>query len=395
MSRLVRWSFGLAMLAGLGSSAAMGQGPTLPDATPAGSPGGSNSTLGPSPGAGAGGFSNVPGSGDNPLGGRPGASTSRAPTSISTPGPTNMGAAGRGIIATPAPLAAAEIPVYGSLDFPSIIDDEGPEGGMTLDSAIERLVRENLYLRGQSFEIPQAEADVITAGLRANPVFYADSQLIPYGAYTRQRPGGQTQYDVNISYPLDVSRKRAARVRSATAAKRVLEEQYRDAVRVQIDNLYTVYIDVLAARAYLRYAEASVEGLEAILKPIADQVKQGLKTDVEMNRVEVQLLTAEQGREDANEALLKAKRNLANLLNIPPDQAPGIDLRGGSETPSSTPRARISSSRSPWRTGRTWSRIAWESPAPRPTSSSSWRTASRTCTSSTSPTRSRTIRPTG
>src|SRR5947208_2700401 len=81
---------------------------------------------------------------------------------------------------------------------------------------IERLVRENLYLRSVSFEIPQAEADILTASLRANPVFYADSQLIPYGAYSRSRPGGQTQYDVNISYPLDISRKRIARMGSAS-----------------------------------------------------------------------------------------------------------------------------------------------------------------------------------
>ena len=30
-------------------------------------------------------------------------------------------------------------------------------------------------------EIPQARADVLTASLRANPIFYADTQLVPYG----------------------------------------------------------------------------------------------------------------------------------------------------------------------------------------------------------------------
>ena len=85
-------------------------------------------------------------------------------------------------------------------------DDDGPPDGLTLDQAIERMIRENLDLRGKFYEIPQAQADILTAGLRANPVFYADAQLVPYGRYTRDRPGGQTQYDVNISYPLDVSR---------------------------------------------------------------------------------------------------------------------------------------------------------------------------------------------
>ena len=90
-----------------------------------------------------------------------------------------------------------------------------------------------------SCEIPQAQADILNAGLRANPIFYADGQLVPYGQYTRNRPGGQTQYDVNISYPFDLSHKRQARTLVATRAKRVLEAQYQDAVRLAIDDLYT------------------------------------------------------------------------------------------------------------------------------------------------------------
>lgn len=31
---------------------------------------------------------------------------------------------------------------------------------------------------------------------------YRDDELIPIGKYTRSRPGGSTQYDVNIMYPL-------------------------------------------------------------------------------------------------------------------------------------------------------------------------------------------------
>ena len=56
-----------------------------------------------------------------------------------------------------------------------------------------------------------ADADLLTANLRANPIFYADTQLIPYGHYSFLRPGGPPQSDVNINYPLDVSFKRAAR----------------------------------------------------------------------------------------------------------------------------------------------------------------------------------------
>ena len=49
-------------------------------------------------------------------------------------------------------------------------------------------------------------------------------------------------------------------------ARRVLEAQYQDAVRLQINNLYTAFVDVLAARETVRYAEASVTGLDKVLQ---------------------------------------------------------------------------------------------------------------------------------
>ena len=61
--------------------------------------------------------------------------------------------------------------------------------------------------------------------LRANPILYSDVQCVPYGSFSKARPGGQTQYDLNVSYPLDVTRKRQARTLVACQAKKVLEAQ--------------------------------------------------------------------------------------------------------------------------------------------------------------------------
>src|SRR5436190_19614 len=126
------------------------------------------------------------------------------------------GTIGRSVGGEPAPPTrerAAAVPLYGTLDLPRGAEDEGPPDGLTLDQAIDRLVRENLDLKARALEIPQARADVLTAGLRANPILYVDGQLIPYGAFTRTRPGGQTQYDLNISHPIDLTGKRKARIR--------------------------------------------------------------------------------------------------------------------------------------------------------------------------------------
>ena len=63
------------------------------------------------------------------------------------------------------------------------------------------------------------------------------------GHYSRHRPGGPTQYDLNISHPIDLSGKRRARTRGRRGgAQKVIEAQYQDAVRVEIANLYEAYL---------------------------------------------------------------------------------------------------------------------------------------------------------
>jgi cobalt-zinc-cadmium efflux system outer membrane protein len=316
---------------------ARAQGPTFDTGLPP-RPGAGTSTLGPPPGAGASVLGKPPGgsaaiftdvtASSQPLSGRTGTTASHAPSSISNPNSAPALNSPPMGYAAPAPQPTVTSPSYGSYELPTGPDDDGPPDGLTLDQAIERLIRDNLDLKGKSYEIPQAEADILNAGLRANPVFYADGQLVPYGRYTRDKPGGQTQYDVNISYPLDVSRKRAARTLYATRAKRVIEAQYQDAVRNAIDQLYTAYVNVLSARQTVRYAKASVVGLTQLYKVTEELYRRDQITRADVSRVQTQLNTAEVGQLDAEEGLRKTKRDLGALLNIPPAQAEAIEIRG-------------------------------------------------------------------
>ncbi len=272
------------------------QGPTIEPGTPS-VPGGGDSRLGPSPGEVGGPSGDSPGQEGGIVGGRPGPSVPRVPPSVTRPGGTFLPE--RRGIALPEALPIAEVPLYGPLAIPAGAEDEGPSNGLTLDAAIERLMQANLNLRAQALEIPQAQADILTASLRANPVFYADAQLIPYGGFPKDRPGGQTQYDVNISYPLDVTRKRQARTAVASQARRVIEAQFQDAVRLQIENLYTAYVDVLAARETVRFARTSLTGLGKLLGLAETQKEKEFSTQAEVNRVKILRDAAEIGVQES------------------------------------------------------------------------------------------------
>jgi cobalt-zinc-cadmium efflux system outer membrane protein len=285
------------------------------------------SLLGPSPGAVNPLDLRVQGQESNePISGAVGTRGSRAPASISVP--PSAPAPGREMIRIPSPLQLPAAPSYGTLDFPSVAEDLGPADGMTLDEAIERLLRDNLQLKGQYLEIPQAQADILTASLRANPILYADSQLVPYGSFSRQRPGGPTQYDLNISSPLDITHKRQARTCVAQRVKQSLDYQFQNEVRRLMGNASIAYVGVVTARQRLRYAQASLEGLEQILRPLGEQETVGRITAADVNRVKLQRETAELLVNDAEEALQQAKRDLATLLNIAAADAPSIEIRG-------------------------------------------------------------------
>lgn len=314
---------------------AWAQGPNLPEASPD-TAGSERSLLGPAPGAMSGG-AGLAGAEDEPLGGRMGPSVPRVPSAITRPGQRPVGVPEREGITSPATLPPGEVPLFGPLALPREREDEGPPDGLTLDMAIERLVRENLGLRARAFELPQAEADILTASLRANPLLYADSQLIPYGNYSARRPGGPTQYDVNITYPLDVTHKRHARTAVACRAKRVLEAQYQDAVRLQIDNLYTAYTDMLSARETIRFAGAAREGLNILLDRTRRMFEKGTRTAADVGRIEALFEAAEVELMDAEEALRTARHNLGVLLNMPAAEAEALQLRGSVHDTYATP----------------------------------------------------------
>jgi outer membrane protein, heavy metal efflux system len=322
-----RWVLVLALAWGVVPRPAGAQGPTIDTGLPP-SPGSGSSLLGDAPGSGGGALGNIPGGGEQILGGRPGASVPRVPTGVSNPSAAaTIGEQGIGIAApTPQPTPAAAL--YGSLSLPEVVDYEGPPHGMTLDIGIDRLLRENLDLRAKFFEIPQAQADILQAGLRANPIFYADGQLVPYGKYSRQRAGGPTQYDVNVSYPIDVSRKRIARTLVASRAKRVLEAQYQDAVRMRIDEFYSAFVDTLLARQTVRYTQKSVEGLEKVYRVTKQLYEKAERKRAEVDRALIEREKAQVALIDAEEQYRKTKRVLATFLNLPPDEADSLEVRG-------------------------------------------------------------------
>jgi outer membrane protein, heavy metal efflux system len=207
----------------------------------------------------------------------------------------------------------------------SIVEDPGAPGGLTLDAALARMMAANLDLLALKYEIPQADADILTASLRANPLIYGDAQLIPYGRYTSQRPVGPTEYDVNITYPVDVSHKRKSRIEVARAAKTALEAQLQDAVRRQIGNLYRAFVDLQAARLGVLASESAVAEQSRVI----DRARRKPGAEVDVAKLDAQLQKARDSLGDARDAYDDAREAIALLMNLPTDEAATLQPSGG------------------------------------------------------------------
>jgi outer membrane protein, heavy metal efflux system len=301
--------FGVIVLA----TSARAQGPQFDVGSPPGAAGGASAVGQP---LGQANFPDFETPSIAPFSGKVGVGASHVPIAgLSVPGvPVFRATGAQAAIPSLQPMQTTQ---YGELQLPTELEEYGPKDGLTLDAAIELLVQKNLDVEAARFEIPMAEADVLTANLRANPIFYADTQLIPYGHFSFLRPGGPPQSDVNINYPLDITFKRHARTRSAREAKNVTEAQLQDFIRNSIDNLYTVYEDDVAAGLTVKFSEVYATGIRRLHGLTEQLFKTGQVKEADLLAVKANVQKADLQLKEARQAKIKANRALALMLNMP------------------------------------------------------------------------------
>ena len=308
-------------------------------------PGGMEPSLGPGPGALEADNLSAPGGGV--IGGR--RRSGRVPRSGqgSRPGLRSAATSSRGMRipeTLPAPNPGRQLAISTTVFDRTLADDAGPANGLSLDAAIEQMIEANLDVQALRQELTQADADILTAGLRTNPLIYMDSQFIPYGAFNDATPGGPTQYDLNITYPLDVSQKRQARTVVARLARTALEAQFQDVVRRQIDNVYRAFVSLQSARIDLRAAQAAVRREETMIDDLRRATgAPGKDAEArEKDRETLEHLSYALDRlrgvaAEAQEAYEDAQESLALLLNISPEETAALEPQGALRNSSPAP----------------------------------------------------------
>lgn len=210
-----------------------------------------------------------------------------------------------------------------------------PASHLSLDQVINAVLVSDPKLRAGFEAISQANADALTASLRPNPTLFVDGELLPLThPFTVNRTGGPPQFDSQLTYPIDwfLFGKRAAHMAAAAHGIKVSAAEFEDLVRLRVVEAAMTFYDVLEAETLLALAQQDVANLERVEGLIAKAVAAGGKTQVELNRLRLDLAQARRLARDVETSLIAAKARLRAMIGRA-DSDPAFDVKGELDSP--------------------------------------------------------------
>jgi outer membrane protein, heavy metal efflux system len=182
-----------------------------------------------------------------------------------------------------------------------------------LDQAIDLALAHNHALKATRTLIFQNQAQEITANLRPNPVFGADSQFIPIftpGDFSVDDLNLTQQFDIGISYLFERGHKRQRRLQAARDQTAVTRAQVTDAERTLAFNVGQQFVSVLLAESTLQFALQDLKSFQDTVDIAEAQFKAGAISEGDYLKIRLQLL---QFQTDVSSARLAKAQALVGL----------------------------------------------------------------------------------
>jgi len=210
----------------------------------------------------------------------------------------------------------------------------------TINRAVQEAVEHNLSLLAERLNLTIADAAIVTAGLRPNPVLSGGANSLDWlgTGFNDVNGAGPQEYAVRVDVPFERARKRELRAELADQGKRIAEAQFAEAMRrVKLD-VVLASIDVLEARARLQLAEDNLQALERLVQLNERRLTSGAIPQLEVSRSRVAMLQYRGNVRSAQLALTQARLKLLPLVGRKPDDAlVDIDDRLGLTPPIASP----------------------------------------------------------
>ena len=187
---------------------------------------------------------------------------------------------------------------------------------LSLDQAIDLALTHNHALKATRTMILQNQDQEITANLRPNPTFGADSQFIPIFSpqqFSLDTLNVTQQFDIGVGYLFERGHKRQRRLQAAQDQTAVTRAQVADAERSLAFNVGQQFVNVLLAESTLQFAQEDLQEFQQTVDIANAQYNAGDISEGDLLKIKLQLL---QFQTDVSSARLAKVQALAGLRGV-------------------------------------------------------------------------------
>jgi len=157
---------------------------------------------------------------------------------------------------------------------------------LTIDQAVAEALEKNLGLLAERANISIADARLITARLRPNPVLSAggDHLALLNTKFTEYNGAGPSEYNLRTDFLVERGGKRRLRIEVAENARSAVELDFLNTTRSVILNVQEAFVEGLLAKESLLLARQNLESLNQIVEINTARLKAGDIAEVELAR---------------------------------------------------------------------------------------------------------------
>ena len=190
-----------------------------------------------------------------------------------------------------------------------------PADRVTIAQAVQEAVDHNLNLLAERYNLSIADARIITAKLRPNPVLSAGLDYIDFlDRFSADNQGGPTEYNFRTDFILERGGKRERRIEVAQTAREVAQLQLLNTTRNLVLDVQNAFVDVLQAKDNLALARENLQAFRSIVDVNATRVRAGDLAKVELVRTQVAALQFQSAVRQAESKLKIAGNKLQGLM---------------------------------------------------------------------------------
>jgi cobalt-zinc-cadmium efflux system outer membrane protein len=190
-----------------------------------------------------------------------------------------------------------------------------PADHVTIEQAVQEAVGHNLSLLAERYNISIADARIVTARLRPNPVVSAAVDYIDFqNGFSNDNQGGPTEYNIRTDFILERGGKRERRIEVAQTAREVAQLQLLNTTRMLVMDVDNAFVDVLQAKDNLALARENLQAFRSIVDVNTTRVRAGDLAKVELVRTQVAALQFQSAVRQAESKLKIAGNRLQSLM---------------------------------------------------------------------------------